>query len=245
MTNDSNNTKRESIIKKINLLKEKTTANGCSEAEAMTAAEMISKLLQEYDLSMTDVEIRSQVFLKEELGVKGSNKKPIHDITPAIGILTDTKTFFIRRGNLITYTFFGAKKDVDFACYLFDLLSNAMDNEYAKYKNTSEFKMIGGKSARSSFYKGMIIRLSQRLINMKEKMSNDAENAGLVLYDKMGITNEMFKKNNPFMKIKKEYSKITVSDITAFNSGKDAANRVNITPGLSGKRSDEQLRLKA
>ena len=44
------NTKRESIIKKINLLKEKTTANGCSEAEAMTAAEMISRLLQEYDL---------------------------------------------------------------------------------------------------------------------------------------------------------------------------------------------------
>jgi hypothetical protein len=38
---------------------------------------------------------------------------------------------------------------------------------------------------------------------------------------------------------------MTISDKTAFNSGKDAANRVNITSGLGGKKVSESMRLTA
>ena len=239
------NTKRESIIKKINLLKEKTTSNGCSEAEAMSAAEMISRLLQEYDLSMTEVEVKSQEFITEQIDIGGKVKKPIHDVVSSIGYFTDTKVYFTKRMSNYAYNFFGAKKDVEFAGYLFDLLSHAMDNEYAKYQKTSEYKMIGGKVARGSFYKGMIIRLGQRLREMKNNITNEAKSSGLMLYNKMAITEQMFRENNPNLRLKSATSRMTISDRSAFNSGKEAANRVNITSGLGGKRASETMRLKA
>lgn len=239
------NNKRESIIKKINLLKEKTTSNGCSEAEAMSAAEMISRLLQEYDLSMTEVEVKSQEFITEQIDISGKVKKPIHDVVSSIGYFTDTKVYFTKRMSNYVYNFFGAKKDVEFAGYLFDLLSHAMDNEYVKYQKTSEYKMIGGKVARGSFYKGMIIRLGQRLREMKNNITNEAKSSGLMLYNKMAITEQMFRENNPNLRLKSATSRMTISDRSAFNSGKEAANRVNITSGLGSKRASETMRLKA
>lgn len=239
------NQKRESIIRKINLLKEKTTTNGCSESEAMTAAEMISRLLQEYDLSMTEVEVKSQEFVNEQIDVSGKVKKPIHDVVSSIAYFTDTKVYFNKRMSNFIYKFFGAKKDVEFASYLFDLLSHAMDNEYAKYQKTSEYKMIGGKVARGSFYKGMIIRLSQRLREMKNTITNEAKTSGLILYNKMAITEQMFREQNPYLRLRTSTSKMTISDKSAFNSGKEAANRVNITSGLNGRKASNSMRLTA
>jgi hypothetical protein len=239
------NTKRETIIKRINLLKEKTTANGCTEAEAMSAAEMISRLLQEYDLSMTEVEVKSQEFITDSIQMDSGNKKPIHDILGSIGYFTDTKVYFNKRMGNYVYNFFGAKKDVEFAGYLFDLLSHAMDNEYAKYQKTAEYKSIGGRTARGSFYKGMIVRLSQRLREMKNSIREEAKSSGLVLYNKMAITEQMFKKENPFLRLRTSTSRITISDNDAFNSGKEAANRVNITSGLGGRKASETMRLGA
>ena len=39
-------------------LRSKTTDNGCTEAEALLAAAKVAQLLDRYDLSLTDVEIR-------------------------------------------------------------------------------------------------------------------------------------------------------------------------------------------
>jgi hypothetical protein len=39
-------------------LRSKTTDNGCTEAEALLAAAKVAELLDRYDLSLTDVEIR-------------------------------------------------------------------------------------------------------------------------------------------------------------------------------------------
>jgi hypothetical protein len=38
---------------------EKTVANGCTEAEAMAAADMAGRLLERYALSMDEIEIRT------------------------------------------------------------------------------------------------------------------------------------------------------------------------------------------
>ena len=42
---------------RIKALTEKTIANGCTEAEAMAAAEMVGRLLERYALSMDAIEI--------------------------------------------------------------------------------------------------------------------------------------------------------------------------------------------
>lgn len=223
--------KRDSIIKKIQLLKEKTVSNGCSEAEAMSAADKISQLLNEYDLSMSEVELKSQVFQTGELEVDGSIRKPIHDIVATIGIFTDTKVWYNKKDKKFVYSFFGSKNDVDFAHYLFNLLSNSMDFEYKKFQKTAEYKAIGGRVARSPFYKGMSVRLSQRLKEMKQTIKNTNDEKGLVLYDKMGLVKQKFNELN--IKLKKESKKISISNSDAFYAGKKAADNITINKGVN------------
>ena len=43
---------------RIKALAEKTVSNGCTESEAMAAAEMVGRLLERYALSMEEIDIR-------------------------------------------------------------------------------------------------------------------------------------------------------------------------------------------
>jgi hypothetical protein len=43
---------------RIRALAEKTTSNGCTEAEALSAAEMVGRLLERYALTMEEVDLR-------------------------------------------------------------------------------------------------------------------------------------------------------------------------------------------
>lgn len=55
---------------RIKALTEKTVANGCTEAEAMSAVEMVGRLLERYALSMDEIEVRTArcVQVEVELG---------------------------------------------------------------------------------------------------------------------------------------------------------------------------------
>jgi hypothetical protein len=56
---------------RIKALTEKTVANGCTEAEAMSAAEMVGRLLERYALSMDEIEIRSSRCVQREVSLGG------------------------------------------------------------------------------------------------------------------------------------------------------------------------------
>ena len=43
---------------RIRALAEKTTSNGCTEAEALSAAEMVGRLLERYALTMEQIDLR-------------------------------------------------------------------------------------------------------------------------------------------------------------------------------------------
>ena len=53
--------KREKLLAKIRALLAMTEENGCTEAEAMSAAAAADKLLQEYDLTYSDVDMENEV----------------------------------------------------------------------------------------------------------------------------------------------------------------------------------------
>jgi hypothetical protein len=60
------------IKARIKALTEKTVANGCTEAEAMSAADMVARLLERYALSMDKIEIRSSRCVQREVPLGGS-----------------------------------------------------------------------------------------------------------------------------------------------------------------------------
>ena len=62
---------------RIKALTEKIVASGCTEAEAMSAAEMVGRLLERYALSMDEIEIRSSRCVQREVPLGGKRRRPI------------------------------------------------------------------------------------------------------------------------------------------------------------------------
>jgi len=112
----SENNNMEALIKK-QLLQNKTTANGCTEAEALQAAEKVAELLDKYGLSVEALKLDTA---KDECTKEGfdlGSKREPHPVVmcmPDIAKYTSTRSWY-RTGRLIEYTFFGFPTDVKIA----------------------------------------------------------------------------------------------------------------------------------
>lgn len=60
----SQNFELNKVKARIKALAEKTTEQGCSEAEAMAAAEKVGQLLEQFNLSMEEIDVREQKCMK-------------------------------------------------------------------------------------------------------------------------------------------------------------------------------------
>ena len=56
---------------RITAFAEKTVSNGCTEAEAMAAAEMVGGLLKRYALTLDEIEVREQRCVQVEVRIGG------------------------------------------------------------------------------------------------------------------------------------------------------------------------------
>jgi Protein of unknown function (DUF2786) len=161
---------RDDVIKKIKSLLAKTTANGCTEAEAITAAEHAAKLLEQYDLTFEDVEreIREQKFKVD--------KRPFGHETPsgrrqfpaawhcmmAIADFFDCKSWY----SGVDIVFFGTEDETGLAHSMLAMLDGAVRQETDAY--LARTKANGhGKTLRASFEHGITDRLSERLTALK------------------------------------------------------------------------------
>jgi hypothetical protein len=61
------------LVSRIKALTEKTVANGCTEAEAMSAAKMVGRLLERYALSMDEIEVREARCVQAEVAIMASD----------------------------------------------------------------------------------------------------------------------------------------------------------------------------
>lgn len=245
--------KSEKISKKIKALKEKTVENGCSENEAVAAAEKVQELLNTYNLSMSEVEFNASEFIKNELDTKKKKRDEMFLLVSAISDFTYTKgwTHTPYKGTL-RYVFFGEKAGTETAHFLYDLLSLAIKNETEKYKKTEEFLStrktktnpygLASITLTTSFKKGMAQRLSTRLISMKtQKEKSNVSEYGIVLYDKMDIVKLKFADLNLDLGSHKQ-AKSNIN-AGAYMAGREAAENVNITVGIKAKGQTNQKRL--
>lgn len=70
---------------------EMTVANGCTEAEDLSAAEMVEPLLERYALSMDEIEIRTARCVQVEVELGSRWRRPIDGAVPAIARFCDCK----------------------------------------------------------------------------------------------------------------------------------------------------------
>jgi hypothetical protein len=130
MTNTSENN-MESLIKKLQSLQNKTTANGCTEQEALHAAEKVAELLDKYGLSIEQLKLDTA---KDECSAGAfdlGSKRQTHPVVlcmSAIAKYTSTKSWYKNGGSgPIEYTFFGFRTDVEIAGWLLKTFKEAMD----------------------------------------------------------------------------------------------------------------------
>lgn len=226
----------ESILHKINALLNKTVENGATEHEANAALEMAQRLMTKHMIEESQ--------LAEHAKDKACRKitAPIFktgydttDINAGVADAFDCKCWW-NRGKEEVY-FFGFGDDARLAAYFYNYLNNAVVNESEKYKKSLKFieqKMAGyhSKSILSSFRKGMIRRLNQRLGELKaSRVSNVVKNTGtnLVLIKEDKIKEEYEALG---LKLKKHRSSDEIQSADAFYDGSDAAEKVNMAGGI-------------
>ena len=97
-------------------LRSKTTDNGCTESEALLAAAKVAELLDRYDLSLTDVEIRGAPCEQREYETYRKKRIPLDACIGAIANFCDCRVWREKnQAGEARYVFFGLRSDIEVA----------------------------------------------------------------------------------------------------------------------------------
>ena len=154
-------------------LRSKTTENGCTEAEALLAAAKVAELLDRYDLSLTDIEIRNGQCEQRQYETRRKKRIPLDDCIGDIANFCDCRVWREKShsGNA-RYVFFGLRSDIEVAHYLTELIDNAVRSELGRYKNSAGYRRFRHQDrhlANSSFTLGMVASIADKLTAMKQE----------------------------------------------------------------------------
>ena len=224
----------EKLKARIQGLRAKTVDNGCTEEEALSAAAKVADLLDQYDLSLTDIELRDEPCERAEFETRRKVDLPLYACIPAIAEFTDCKVW--REMNQLgeyRFVFFGMKPDVAVAHYLCDLIDTAMKTEVEQFKCTSEYLRhhYGRRTISTSFLHGMATSIARKLRDMKAQRDTAHKVTGrdLVVVKSATVDNEFAKLGMKFATRQMNRRKVA-SD--AFDAGREAGQSVAINPGV-------------
>lgn len=169
---------RESVLKKIKALLAKTTENGCTEEEALSALSMAKAMMDAYEVTQEDVEDAK----REEAEVHSMEAHDPNSIRTglcqAVARFTNTRTW---RSNAKRYwtkvSFCGLAADVDLADWLLESLSGFVTRELVRHlfrNNTSDRNKR--RLIVSGFVFGCLRRINERL-NALADQSEDGRTA--------------------------------------------------------------------
>ncbi len=163
-------------------LRAKTTDNGCTEGEALSAAAKVAELLDRYDLSLTDVEIREAACERRDYETHRNKRIPLDDCIGAIADFCDCRVWREKNpAGEARYVFFGLRSDIEAAHYLTELIDIAVRSELGRYKTTADYQRFRHKErhiANASFTLGMVASIAAKLTAMKARRDQTNHGAG-------------------------------------------------------------------
>lgn len=220
---------------RIQALRAKTVDNGCTESEALAAAAKVAELLDRYDLSLSDVELREAAC--EQLAFETHRKKrvPLDGCIGAVAHFCDCRVWREKNAAGETrYVFFGLRSDVEVAHYLTELIDGAVRHELGRYKTSKAYQKFRHNErhlANSSFTFGMVGSVAEKLRAMKD--ARDAANAGtgraLVVVKTAVVDAELAKLN---LRLRPQRSTSRMVSDSAYEAGGAAGASLAINPGL-------------
>ena len=226
-------------------MRSKTTDNGCTESEALLAAAKVDELLGQYDLSLTDVEIRDAPCEQREYETYRKKRIPLDACIGAIANFCDCRVWREKnQAGEARYVFFGLRSDVEVAHYLTELIDNAVRSELGRYKTSAGYRRFRHQDrhvANSSFTLGMVASIADKLTAMtreRDAVNRDAVNNGtrrdLVILKASGVDAELEKLD---LKLRTRRRATRMVSPTAYEAGETAGASLAINPGIRGTRA--------
>lgn len=163
-------TKREKIAAQVRALRAKTVENGCTEAEAIAAAEMLAKILAREDMTLDEAELRESPFARHTETHDNWVGERLWKIADGISVMVGVRYWVERPGEAPTVNFFGFDHEIDIARYLLEICRGAMEREQRRIlRDPRLVTRARQRRAVTPFLDGMADRLRQRLIDLKPK----------------------------------------------------------------------------
>lgn len=228
----------DSLLRRLQALRARTVENGCTEGEAMAAAEKVAELLDRHDLSLSDLEIRAAPCERRVYETHLRKRIPLDECIGAIAAFCDCKVW--REKNAAgeaAYVFFGLKADVEVAHYLTGLIDGAVRSELGNYKNSAKYKGFRHQErhvANASFALGMVARVADRLFAMKEARDRANESTGrsLVVVKGAVVESELAKLDLQLRSVEAPRRMVWPD---AYDAGGAAGDKVPIHPGIRAR----------
>jgi len=230
---------------RIQALRAKTIDNGCTEDEALSAAAKVAELLDRYDLSLTDVEIRESSCEQRTFETFRKKRIPLDDCIGAIAHFCDCRVW--REKNMIgeaRYVFFGLRADIEVAHYLTELIDGAVRAEQGRYKTTADYQKFRHNErhlANASFAMGMVVSIGDKLTAMKRARDRVGESTGRGLVAvKAAVVDAEFGKLD--LKLRQARGGSRMVSMEAYEAGGVAGASLAINPGIGEGRTGAKKR---
>jgi len=216
-------------------LRAKTIDNGCTEGEALAAAAKVAELLDRYDLSLTDVELREAPCERRAYETYRKKRIPLDDCIGAIADFCDCRVWREKnRAGEARYVFFGLRSDIEVAHYLTELIDTAVRSELGRYKTTSDYQQFRHQErhvANASFALGMVASIADKLTAMKAARDevNNRTGRDLVVLKAAVVDTELKKLG---VKLRTAVRTSRMVSIMAYEAGEASGASLAINPGI-------------
>jgi hypothetical protein len=225
------------LIQRIQGLRAKTVDQGCTEQEALAAADKVAELLDRYGLSLGEIDFENQVC--NGIGVQTARRRfaPVDNCIPGIAEFFDCHVWLEQAaGETLRYVFFGLRSDVTAAEYLYALVERAFETETNAFRAGELYNHMEGarRTATNSFQIGLSDSICAKLNTMRQaRETRHGATAGrdLVPLKAAIVDREVAKLGLNLSKRGVGGSKNVLSD--AYAAGEEAGNRFEVTRGIT------------
>lgn len=222
-------TEREKIAARARHLAAMTVENGCSEAEAMTAAKKLADLLERYNMTLDEATLRESRFTRQDRVIDDDVGARLWKPASAIAKLTNTTYWTAQVGMPHQVTFFGFEHEVEIAGYLLSICETAMRGGERRMMRDAMLLVPAKRRARViPFLDGMADRLYERILEM---IPPPQTGAGLVVVRDALIKAEM-KRRKVDLTDKRQRSSMNWG---TYADGRAAADAVALNKGVGGR----------
>lgn len=162
---------RKKAAEKVKKLLAVTLEANASEEEVITATKAAHKLIEDYQLHMTDVELEAEGVDRLTVDMRSVSGKTLNfkygtrdKIAQSIAAYCECKVW--KEVSLKVLVYFGLKSDVEFATWLSDSLTMFITNEADRYMLTETRTARPRWHYRVAFINGAAVRINERLDEM-------------------------------------------------------------------------------